>query len=228
MVMGLFCSENSEKLYWEWGGFLHQSKISALILAAGMSRRMGDFKPLLPLRGKTLIENSVESVLNGGAEDAVIVTGFRADEVETVLGRSFAGRVSFVRNDDYEVTDMMRSVKIGTASLPACDAFFLLPGDMPVVSHGTFEKLLSARTQSGSPLIFPALNGFRKHPPLIDSSLIPAVLRYDGENGLRGLWKEYEKDILTVPVDDAGVWIDIDTPDDYRDCRKIYENTKEV
>ena len=228
MCLGLFCSENSEKLYWEWGGFLHQSKISALILVAGMSRRMGDFKPLLPLRGKTLIENSVGSVLNGGAQNAVVVTGFRAAEVEAVLGRSFSGRVSFVRNEDYESTDMMRSVRIGVGALPACDAFFLLPGDMPVVSQGTFEKLLNARAQNSSPVIFPTLNGFRKHPPLIDSSLIPVILEYQGENGLRGLWKEYEKDILTVPVDDAGVWIDIDTPDDYRDCRKIYENKKEV
>ena len=91
-------------------------KICALILVAGMSRRMGDFKPLLPLRGRTLIENSVDSVLSGGADTAVVVTGYRAEDVERVLSRSFGERVSFVRNNEYEVTDMMTSVRYRSKS----------------------------------------------------------------------------------------------------------------
>lgn len=198
-------------------------KICALILVAGMSRRMGDFKPLLPLRGRTLIENSVDSVLSGGADTAVVVTGYRAEDVERVLSRSFGERVSFVRNNEYEVTDMMTSVRIGVAALPECDTFFLLPGDMPVVSQGTFNKLIESREQQCMPLCFPVLEGFRKHPPLIDTSLIPDILSYEGENGLRGLWKRYEHNILDIPVDDEGVWIDIDTKTDYLGCKQKYE-----
>ena len=190
--------------------FLRQREtIRALILAAGLSRRMGDFKPLLPLRGKTMIENSVGSVLHGGAETAVVVTGYRADEVESVLRGAFGDRVAFIR--------------IGAAALPECDAFFLLPGDMPMVAHSTFDKLLSAREREKAPVIFPALDGYRKHPPLIDARLIPAILAFDGDGGLRGLWERYESDICTVAVDDAGVWVDLDTQAEYQECKQIYE-----
>lgn len=197
--------------------------IRALILAAGLSRRMGEFKPLLPLRGRTIIENSVESVLRGGAETAVVVTGYRADEVECVLCGTFGDRVAFVRNEAYAATDMMRSVQIGAEALRACDAFFLLPGDMPVVASGTFDKLLAARKREKAPVIFPTLDGYRKHPPLIDARLIPAILAFDGDGGLRGLWKRYESDIRTVAVDDAGVWVDLDTRSEYQECKQKYE-----
>lgn len=208
---------------------MHQGgeTIGALVLVAGLSRRMGDFKPLLPLRGRTLIENSVESALNGGAETVTVVTGYHADEVETLLRRSFSDRVCFVRNTDYASTDMMHSIQIGAAALPACDAFFLLPGDMPFVSPSTYEKLLAKRARIKAPVIFPTREGYRKHPPLIDAEMIPAILAYSGDSGLRGLWKQYEQDIVTVPVDDDGVWIDIDTPTDYRNCMQNYELHKE-
>lgn len=203
---------------------MHQREtIRALILAAGLSRRMGDFKPLLPLRGRTVIENSVGSVLSGGAETAVVVTGCRADEVEDVLRRSFGDRLAFVRNEEYAVTDMMRSIQLGAAALPECDAFFLLPGDMPVVANGTFHKLLAERERETASVIFPTLDGRRKHPPLIDAALIPAIRTFDGEGGLRGLWKRYESDSRTVAVDDAGVWVDLDTRSEYQECKQKYE-----
>ena len=201
--------------------------IRALILAAGLSRRMGEFKPLLPLRGRTVVENTVESVLSGGAETAVVVTGHRADEVESVLSRSFVGRVQCVRNPRFAETDMLASVRIGVSALPPCGAFFLLPGDMPVVSAGTFAKLLDIWARERPAVVFPTLGGWRKHPPLIDARLIPEILAFDGEDGLRGLWKRYENDILTVPVDDGGVWVDLDTPEDYEKCKKTYEDAKE-
>ena len=200
--------------------------IRALILAAGLSRRMGEFKPLLPLRGRTVIENSVESALSGGAETATVVTGYRADEVESVLRGAFGARVSAVRNEEYAATDMMRSIRLGAAALPRCDAFFLLPGDMPVVARGTFERLLAARRAEKAPLIFPTLDGYRKHPPLIDAALIPSILAFDGDGGLRGLWKRFERESRAVAVDDAGVWVDLDTPDDYEKCRQAYEEQK--
>ena len=229
MRIRLFCAENSAIFVGKRVVFLRgRETIRALVLAAGLSRRMGEFKPLLPLRGKTLIENSVGSALSGGAETAVVVTGCRADEVEAVLRRAFGGRVAFVRNPDFAATDMLRSVRLGASALPACDAFFLLPGDMPVVAKGTFDKLLAAREGEKAPVIFPTLGGCRRHPPLIDARLIPAIRAFDGADGLRGLWRRYEKDVLTVPVDDEGVALDLDTPDDYETCKQTYEEQREV
>lgn len=202
---------------------MRKEKICALVPAAGLSSRMGDFKPLLLFRGKTVIESSVESALLGGADSVTVVTGYRAEEIEKTLSEAFGDRVRFVRNEDYTETDMMHSVKTGVSALPECDAFFLLPGDMPAVSEKTFVRLLSERERSGCMVIIPTLEGRQTHPPLINSGMIPGILAFDGNGGLRELWKQFGDDIKTVPVDDRGTSMDIDTPGDYLEMRKLYE-----
>ncbi len=196
--------------------------IYGLILAAGLSTRMGEFKPLLSLRGKTLIENSVESVLQGGAAQVVVVTGYRGRELERLLKRAYGSQVRTVRNYDYAATDMLHSIKIGCASLGRCHGFFLLPGDMPVVRQNTFHRLLSARDGSLQ-IIFPTLDGYRKHPPLVDARLIPEILAFRGDGGLRQFWQKHASLICTVPVEDEGVWVDLDTQEDYIHCKQQYE-----
>ena len=202
--------------------------VCALITAAGRSRRMGDFKPLLPVGDSTVIRHTVASALSGGARTAVVVTGHRGEEVEAALYAAFGDRVKCVRNPDFARTDMLRSVQIGAAALPACEAFFLLPGDMPGVAQETFHKLLHERKQGRPLLVFPTLNGYRKHPPLVDARLIPEILAYHGQGGLRELWRRFEDDTVTVPVEDGGVWIDLDTPADYEMYVKRFEVQKEV
>ncbi|MEA4993298.1 MAG: nucleotidyltransferase family protein [Oscillibacter sp.] len=200
--------------------------VCGLILAAGLSSRMGEFKPLMPLRGKTLIENTIDSVFSGGAQSVVVVTGYRAAEVETVLRWCYQSRVLSVRNPDYASTDMLRSIQIGCRAMPGCDAFFLLPGDMPVVRRATFRKLLKAKPADEPSVVFPTLGGYRKHPPLVDAGLIPDILSFHGSGGLRQLWRQHEDLIFTVPVDDIGVWVDLDTQQDYQACRQTYEFAK--
>ena len=201
---------------------LQEETICGLVLAAGLSRRMGDFKPLLPFRGKTLIENTIDSILSSGAHQVVVVTGHRADELEAILSEKYEGRVILTRNREFSTTDMLHSIQIGCAAMPECDAFFLLPGDMPVVEPITFQKVLAQRDGTLG-VIFPTLDGFRKHPPLVDYRLIPQILGFHGEGGLRRFWQEQEHLIRTVAVDDAGVWMDLDTQEDYKKCKEKYE-----
>lgn len=188
--------------------------VCGLVLAAGLSSRMKAFKPLLPFRDSTVIEASVGSLLSGGAQCVVVVTGHRADEIEDLLSRRFGGRVRFVRNPDPAGTDMLASVRLGCAALPACDAFFLLPGDMPLVERGTFFRLLAAR-DGAKCVIFPTFEGRRGHPPLIDARLVPDILAYRGGDGLRGLWRLHAELVRLLAVEDAGVRIDLDTPEEY-------------
>ena len=202
---------------------MQKDRIAALIPAAGLSGRMGDFKPLLPLRGKTVIENCVESVLAAGAETVTVVTGYNAEAIEKVLKDSFGSRVSFVRNEDYRDTDMMCSVRIGLSAMPSCDAFFLVPGDMPVISGDTYARLVEARMGSSAMVFIPVLDGKQTHPPLIVSEMIPEILSFKEEGGLRELWKLHNDKICYVPVTDTGTAIDLDTPTDYKECREIFE-----
>ena len=201
---------------------LQEETICGLVLAAGLSRRMGEFKPLLPFRGKTLIENTIDSILSSGAHQVVVVTGHRADELEAVLGEKYEGRVILTRNHEFATTDMLHSIQIGCKAMPECDAFFLLPGDMPVVEPATFRKMLLQRDGTLG-VIFPTLDGYRKHPPLVDYRLIPQILGFHGEGGLRQFWQEREAMVRTVAVDDAGVWVDLDTQEDYKKCKEKYE-----
>ena len=201
---------------------LQEETICGLVLAAGLSRRMGEFKPLLPFRGKTLIENTIDSILSSGAHQVVVVTGHRADELEAILGEKYESRVILTRNREFATTDMLHSIQIGCEAMPECDAFFLLPGDMPVVEPATFRKVLAQRDGTLG-VIFPTLDGYRKHPPLVDYRLIPQILGFHGEGGLRRFWQEQEDLITTVAVDDVGVWMDLDTQEDYKKCKEKYE-----
>jgi len=223
-------------------------RLNGLILAAGLSSRMGKFKPLLDGKGKTVIERTVKSMLGGGAERITVVLGYNAQAVENVLRQNFAdSKLSFAYNDKYLETDMLYSIKCGLSALPDCDGFFLLPGDMPGVNVQTFVKLADAVKQldiswektvrktglgqrnllfpqcfirgaggvSCAKLVFPLLNGRRRHPPLVSSECIPEIMSFEGKGGLRGLWRQYEGKILNVPVEDLGCEMDLDTMDDY-------------
>lgn len=204
---------------------MQEETICGLVLAAGLSTRMRSFKPLMPLRGKTLIENTIDSIFSSGAKKVVVVTGHRADELEPVLLDRYADRVIITRNPDYAHSDMFSSIRIGCRSMPECDAFFLLPGDMPLIRESTFQKLIENRDSRVS-VIFPTLDGYRKHPPLVDFRLVPKILEYSGEGGLRQLWQQLESIIRTVPVDDTGVWVDLDTKEDYELCKVQYEKKR--
>lgn len=192
--------------------------LNGLVLAAGQSRRMGEFKPLLPLRGRTVIENTVDCLLDAGVETVVVVLGYRAEEIEVCLRTRYAdGRVRFAYNRRYAETDMLASVREGLAVLPPCRAFFLLPGDMPLISADTCQVLARAMPEGLGHIVFPLLDGRRAHPPLIGADFIETICAYDGPDGLRGFWRE-QRNILTVPVSDIGCLQDLDTPEQYRRC----------
>lgn len=89
---------------------------------------------------------------------------------------------------------------------------------MPVVKKNTFLKLLKARPDDRPSVLFPTLGGYRKHPPLIDYRFRDMILEFEGDGGLRQIWKQQEESIIHVPVDDDGVWMDLDTMEDYEVC----------
>lgn len=189
---------------------------NGIILAAGLSSRMNAFKPLLKLQGKTMIEHSIESMFHGGVKQVVVVVGYRADEIEVLLGGKYDGsRLIVIHNPRYAETDMLVSVKIGISALTPCSAFYLLPGDMPAIKTSTFFAVKEAMSRTNALVAFPTMDGYRKHPPLISWQCISDILTFEGEGGLRELWKQLEKNIITVPVDDIGCLLDADTKVDY-------------
>lgn len=191
-------------------------KINGIILAAGLSSRMKALKPLLKLKEKTIIEYSIDSMLQSGVQQVVVVLGYRAPEVEAVLlSKGVRPQLVLTRNPHYAETDMLTSVKCGLRSLPDCDAFFLLPGDMPAVNLKTFLKVKETMVNSQALIAFPTLAGQWKHPPLISVKCIDTICKFDGTGGLREVWRQFDNRIATVAVEDTGCRLDADTRADY-------------
>jgi molybdenum cofactor cytidylyltransferase len=177
---------------------------------------MHAFKPLLKLKEKTMIEHSVDCMLHAGVNQVIVVLGYRAEEIEALLCEKYdRSRLVMIHNSNYAETDMLTSVKIGISALQSCEAFYLLPGDMPAIQTHTFLAVKEAMCRTHALVAFPAVDGYRKHPPLISWKCIEYILTFTKEGGLREVWKQLEAQIVTVPVEDVGCMLDADTMAEY-------------
>ena len=182
---------------------------AALIVAAGMSSRMGDFKPMLSIGSITIAQRVVATFHQAGIRKIVMVTGYNAVTLERHL--SGCG-VIFLRNEAYETTQMFDSVKIGLEYLRGkCDRVLFTPVDIPLFTAGTVRALLD----SGAALACPVCQGQTGHPILIDAGLFDRILSDSGEQGLKGASERCGTQMQTVPVEDPGTLHDADTPEDF-------------
>ena len=183
---------------------------AALIVAAGMSSRMGDFKPMLNIGSISIAQRVVATFQQAGVEKIVMVTGYNA----TLLERHLSGNgVVFLRNENYRTTQMFDSVCIGLRYLrDKCDRLLFTPVDIPLFTAATVQALLACDAL----LAAPVCEGETGHPTLIASAVIPALLADSGEGGLRGAFERCGAVMTPVPVQDRGILHDADTPEDYR------------
>lgn len=187
------------------------ARISAVVLAAGLSVRLGRFKPLVSIGGHTLIERAAALFRSAGVSDIVLVLGHRAPEVEAAAAPL---QIRTVFNPGFR-EGMFSSVTTGLRHLPAaCRAFFILPVDIPLVRSRTVRELIRARRERQKKIIYPAFRGLRGHPPLVDADLVPHILRWPGTGGLRRFLETHEAMAADVAVMDEAVLLDLDTPTD--------------
>lgn len=195
--------------------------INGLILVAGLSSRMNDFKPLMELDGKPVIFHTINSMLNANVDKIVLVLGYRGYDIEKVVSSTYdSNKVIFLYNYNFKTSDMLASIKIGLESMPPCDAFYLLPGDMPMVSKEVFLNLAENIKEHKKSIIFPLLNGHKKHPPLITGNLIDDILNFNEDGGLRKFFAITNANILTVNTEDIGCSLDLDTQDDFKNMEE--------
>lgn len=182
---------------------------AALIVAAGMSSRMGEFKPMLSIGSISVAQRVVATFQQAGIRRIVMVTGFNA----TMLERHLAGNgIIFLRNENYETTQMFDSVKIGLSYLrDKCDRVLFTPVDVPLFTSQTVRALL----ESPAPLACPVCQGQQGHPISIASELIPQILADGGQQGLKGAMDRCTEPLLRLEVDDPGTIHDADTPEDF-------------
>lgn len=184
---------------------------SAIILAAGYSSRMGSFKPLMELHGKTPLQRCIELFQLCGINHIIVVTGHSHNFIEEEL----SGKVKTVFNRNYN-EGMYTSVKSGTAALsPDTDAFFILPVDIPSIKVCTIKKMIESYEKISQGILYPTFNEEKGHPVLITYSLAEEILRRNPQQGLREILKLHEDKWHYQSVADRGILLDMDTKEDF-------------
>ena len=176
-----------------------------IMLAAGVSSRMGKWKMTLPLEESTIIEHSVANSL-GGCGRIILVTGFHHQELETLFQDN--EKVNCVFNPDYE-KNMFSSVREGSRHIES-DHFYVALGDMPFIPSRVYKELAPF---AGEKAVFPEFDGRQGHPVLLPSSIIPLIQKSAGLNHMRELLAAYPS--TSIPFHCDGVIHDIDTREDY-------------
>ena len=192
------------------------TETAALIVAAGRSSRMGDFKPMLTIGEMSIARRVVATFQQAGVSRIVMVTGYQAEKLE----RHLSGEgVVFLRNERFAETQMFDSACMGLEYLrDKCARVLFTPVDIPLFTASTVQTLLKTDAR----LAAPVCDGQTGHPTLIGAELIGAILADNGEEGLQGALQRCGVEMRLVPVTDRGVLHDADTPADYQSLLRYH------
>jgi molybdenum cofactor cytidylyltransferase len=194
----------------------------AIVLAAGMSRRMGAQKVLLPFGGKTVISHIVDQIAGSLVDKIIVVAG---DEGDKVRGQLSGRDVSIVINPD-SGAEMLSSVRCGILVLPQqCEGVLVALGDQPGITTGLVNGMVNAFKTANKGILVPVCQGKRGHPILFSSRYCNEILtRYD-DIGLRGLAETHADDVFELNVSSPAVLCDMDCPEDYkRELSRLQED----
>jgi CTP:molybdopterin cytidylyltransferase MocA len=189
-------------------------KFGAVIAAAGLSSRMGAFKPLLSLGNSTFVERIINTLREGGVKEITVVTGRDASLIKAALAPY---DIAFIHNKDYAVTDMFYSVSLGLRLMAEqVDAVFFTPVDTPLFKAGTIRLLAANLQNSNDHITIPVYQGKSGHPVAIRSLAAKLLIGSKTQRGLRGAIDAYSGPKTALKVDDPGILYDSDTPEDYK------------
>jgi molybdenum cofactor cytidylyltransferase len=187
--------------------------VSAILLAAGESRRMGSFKQLLMFGGKTFVECCVDNLLASKAGEVVVVTGHREADVRAALG---SRPVRFAHNPDYPA-GMTSSIQRGVSALSdQSHACLIALVDQPQIGINVFNRVIEEYLTKGPLIVVPTYEGRRGHPIVLDLKLKAEILQTDPNQGLRQVVDAHRDSTVSVEVPSQTVLFDFDTPEDYK------------
>ncbi len=188
------------------------TQVAAILLAAGQSKRMGAFKPLLPFGNKTVIECCIDYLREGGVDTIVVVLGHRADEVREQLAKH---NVSFALNPDPN-SEMGASIAAGIRELPdTAKATLDRTCATTLRSRQASSQLSSTAWTNGARLVIPTWQNRGGHPVLVDLSFKSELLTLSSSGGLRALFEAHPNEVQRIHVDSPFIARDMDTWDDY-------------
>lgn len=188
-------------------------RVAAIVLAAGLSKRMGKTNKLLvDIGGKPMIRHVVDRISESNVEKIVVVLGHKQSDVRRTLEGT---RASFVENMNYQ-EGLSSSIKAGLKALSAnIDGAVICLGDMPLVSGRLLNTLMEEfSSRAGRAICVPTYEGRRGNPVLWPSELFGEILQIDGDVGARDLIDHYADLVIEVSQPDGALLFDIDTHDE--------------
>ena len=183
-------------------------RITAIVLAAGRSTRMGATNKLVAdVNGTPMVRRVVEAALASRAAPVLVVTGHMAAGVSSAL----AGLdVTLVANPDY-ATGLASSLKAGIGALPpSCDGALIMLGDMPLIAPEHLDSLIAAFIPDA--IVVPMHEGGQGNPVLWPSKFFPELLQLDGDAGAKRLIAAHAEGVREVDLGTDAIFADIDTP----------------
>lgn len=185
-------------------------EIEAVVLAAGYSSRANGFKMAMEVDGKPVLQRVIEA-FSAVCTRIYVVSGYRADEIQR-LCTGYA-RVQVVHNPGFDA-GMFSSVQTGVRQVHA-DRFFFTPGDYPLITADICRQLLAVPGE----VVAPVFEGRKGHPVLLSGTLAEEIAQEPPDSNLKQVLGR--KTYTTVEVGNAGVLLDLDSPDDYAALRRM-------
>ena len=196
--------------------------ITAIILAAGKSTRMGSPKMLLSWADITVLEHVISIFAKAEIEDILVVTGGAREQVDEVIaGCKNKYPVRSVFNEIYSNGEMLASIQCGLRQVTDknVEAVMIGLGDQPQVEERSVQLLRDTYLQTQSPLIVPSFQMHRGHPWLAAGSLWEEILELHPPQTPRDFLNAHAKDIRYIDIDTPSILADLDTPEEYRASR---------
>ncbi|PLS05819.1 nucleotidyltransferase family protein [Neobacillus cucumis] len=199
--------------------------IKAVVLAAGISSRMGKFKPLLPIDGKPMLEVVLTRVLSFPFQEVIAVVGYKEHELREAIHVEDE-RLNWIINGHF-LEGLSSSIKAAINYFNnVTSGVLVFLGDQPLLKASTIDQILKVSIEKGIAqskcIIQPTYNGTPGHPVFISSSMLPYLKTITGDQGAKPIFKFADQHIY-VSVDDEGTILDVDTKHDYQN---IIANSK--
>ena len=186
--------------------------ISAIILAAGESKRMGQLKQMMPLGDSTILEQVIDNVIGSKVNEVIVVLGYKADEVKKTI---MPKQVKIAFNSDY-VQGMSTSIVAGIKMTDRnAGGLMIVLGDQPFIDSKTIDDLITTFSIGNKGIVLPVFQGRRGNPVIFSAKYKNELLSLQGDIGGRDIVNRNPDDVLEVTVDCEGVLTDIDTPESY-------------
>ncbi len=194
--------------------------ISAIVLAAGESKRLRMPKLLLPFGKSTILEQTIDNLLNSRVDEVIVVLGYRAEE----MMRKLANRpVKIAINPIYH-QGMSTSIVKGLSLVNnRAQAIMVALADQPLINSQTINRLVEESLGYDKGIVIPTYQAERGHPVIFASEYKEELLGLKGDIGGKQTIKQHPNETLEVIADSKAVTMDVNTINDYYTHLKLVD-----